>query len=93
MKTILAAPAAVAISLAFAGTALADSVTVTRTGVDAFGNNQSVTRSVDNFGNRRIVISKEADNGFVHCRTVTVRGTNPFGDSTSRTMRRCARNF
>jgi hypothetical protein len=93
MKTIAVVTAALAISLAFAGTASADSFTMTRTGVDAFGNNQSVTQSIDNFGNRRSVISRDADNGFVHCRTVTVRGTNAFGDSASRTMRRCAPDF
>ena len=93
MKTIAVVTAALAISFACAGTASADSVTITRTGVDAFGNKQSVTKSIDNFGNRRIVVRNDFDNGFVHCGTMTFRSADALGDSASRTMRRCAPDF
>jgi len=103
MKTIAVVTATLAITLAFAGTASADSVTVTRTGVDVFGNQKSVTKtidssgnrstvsqSVDRFGNRRTVTRNDSDNGLVHCRIITLRSTDALGDSASRTMRRCA---
>jgi hypothetical protein len=93
MRTIAVVTAALAISFACAGTASADSVTITRNGVDAFGNNQRFTQSIDNFGNRRSVVQKDFDNGFVHCRTMTLRSTDAWGDSASRTMRRCAPDF
>ena len=91
MKTIAVITTALAISFACAGIASADSFTITRNGVDAFGNHQRVTRSIDNFGNQRI--QKDFDNGFVHCRTMTLRSTDAWGDSASRTMRRCASDF
>ena len=93
MKTIAVVTAALAISFACAGTASADSVTFTRNGVDAFGNNQRFTQSIDNFGNRRSVVRNDSDNGFVHCRIVTLRSTDALGNSASRTMRRCAYDF
>lgn len=93
MRTTVVATAALVISFACVGIASADSVTITRTGVDEFGNNRRITQSVDNFGNRRTVVQKESDNGFVRCKTVTLRSSNANGDSASRTMRRCAPDF
>jgi hypothetical protein len=93
MRSTLVVTAALAISFASAGIALADSVTITRTGVDEFGNTRRISQTVDNLGNRRVVYQRESDNGFVRCKTVTVRSSNGMGDSASRTMRRCAPDF
>jgi hypothetical protein len=84
------------------------SVIETRTSTDAFGNQRSVTRrrnsdgsasvsvtrtGTDAFGNRRSVTRRITDNGSVRCQTVTSRASDAFGDSASRTVRRCAADF
>ena len=101
MKTLAVVPAALAISLTFAGIASADSVTMTRT--DRFGNQTSVTQSTDGRGHRqkvitqrdtlgrqRTIIQNSTDNGLVNCKTMTVTNRNAFGDSVTSTKRRCA---
>jgi hypothetical protein len=101
MKTLAVVTAALAISLTFAGTASADSVTISKT--DRFGNQTSITQSNDGrghkqrvirqkdaFGRSGTVVENNSDNGFFHCRTVTVTNTNAVGDSVSGTKRRCA---
>jgi hypothetical protein len=66
MKTLAVVTAALAISLTFARIASADSVSITRTSVDAFGDRNSVIQNtrtgIDAFGNRRSfhIISKDA---------------------------------
>src|SRR5262245_52280078 len=100
MKTLAVITAALAMSLTFAGTASADSVTMTKT--DRFGNQTSVTQSNDGrghqqrvikqkdaFGRQRTIVQNNSDNGFVRCRTVTVTNTNAVGDSVSGTKLRC----
>jgi hypothetical protein len=100
MKTLAIATAAL-VSLTFAGAASADSLTMTKT--DRFGNQTSFTQSTDGqghqqkvitqkdaFGRQRTVIQNNSDNGFVHCRMVTVSNRNAFGDTVSSTKRRCA---
>jgi hypothetical protein len=101
MKTLAVVTAALAISLTFAGTASADSVTMTK--IDRFGNQTSFTQSNDGhghqqkvitqkdaFGRQHTMIQNNSDNGFVHCRMVTVSNRNAFGDTVSSTQRRCA---
>ena len=84
MKTLAILGAALAISLTFAAPASAQffgggsSVSITRTGTDIFGNRRSVTRRI-------------SDNGFGgRCLSVTRRISNDFGNSASRTVRRCS---
>jgi hypothetical protein len=101
MKTLAVVTAALAISLTFAGTASADSVTMTKT--DRFGNQTSFTQNNDGhghqnkvitqkdaFGRQRTIIQNNSDNGLVRCQFVTVRNSNALGDSVSSTRRRCA---
>lgn len=84
MKTLAVLGAALAISLTFAAPASAqffgggNSVSVTRTSTDGFGNRQSVTRRI-------------SSNGFGgRCMSVTRRNSDGFGDSASRTVRQCS---
>ncbi len=109
MKTLAVLAAALAISLACAETASAqagNSVSETRTFIDAFGNKHSVTRirnsdgsvtktrsGTDAFGNQRSVTLRTTDEGGLTCQTVTRRSKNALGASASRTQRRCAADF
>lgn len=90
MKTLAVLLGAAAISLTFAAPASAqffggggflgggNSISVTRSSTDAFGNRQSVTRRITN-------------NGFGGvCRSITRRNSDGFGDSASRTVRQCS---
>lgn len=90
MKTLAVLGATLAISFALAAPASAqflggggflgggNSISVTRSSTDAFGNRRSVTRRISN-------------NGFGGvCRSITRRASDGFGDSQSRTVRQCS---
>jgi hypothetical protein len=62
------------------GNANAESIVVRRTFSDGFGDTRTVTK-------------RAFDNGFVHCRSVSVRKSDGFGDSAARTVRRCGSDF
>src|SRR5262245_56986219 len=102
MKTIAVLAAALAVSLTWAGTASAqgfggDSVTITKTGTDVFGNRRSVTRSrnsdgsesisrsvTDDFGNRRSVTRRRNADG---SELISRSDTDSLGNRKSVTKR------
>ena len=90
MKTLAALGVALAISLSFAAPASAQFFG--GGGFLGGGNSISVTRSqTDAFGNRRSVTRRITSNGFGGtCRSITQRRTDGFGDSASRTVRQCS---
>jgi hypothetical protein len=85
-----------------------DSVVITKTSTDGFGHKKTVSKTQnadgsksvsvtesgrDIFGNNKTVSKKFTDDGSVRCKTVSSRTTDSFGDSASRTSRRCAADF
>ena len=89
MKTIAVLAAALAVSLTCAGTASAqgfggDSVTITKTGTDAFGTRRTVTRSRNSDGSESISKSVTDDRG--NRRSVTKRRNADGSESISKSV-------
>jgi hypothetical protein len=79
-KIIALIGATLAMSLMLADAASAFSVKVTKTVSDGFGDTFTKTK-------------RFSDNGFEHCKSVSRRATDAFGDSSSRTVTRCGSDF
>jgi hypothetical protein len=79
-KTVVVIGAALAMSLMLADAASAFSVKVTKTVNDGFGDSFTKTK-------------KFSDNGFEHCKTVKVKASDAFGDSSSKSVTKCGSDF